>query len=101
MRCVQVAFRDAEPCDRYILLSGQDYPIAARARIAEFFAKNPDKEFVEAFPRDVKDAGAPDGLPTIGLGATISGWVTDVSRCHLSARDCHRCRSITEALGGP
>lgn len=63
MRCVRVAYRDAERCDRYLLLSGQDYPIADRTHIAEFFAENPDKEFLEAFPRDVTDAGAPGWSP--------------------------------------
>jgi hypothetical protein len=57
MRCVQLACRYAAPCDRYLLLSGQDYPIVDRAHIAEFFAQNPDKEFLEAFPQDVTDAG--------------------------------------------
>ena len=62
-RCVEVAYRDAAPCDRYVLLSGQDYPIVDRAHIAEFFANNPDREFLEAFPQDVADAAAPGWSP--------------------------------------
>lgn len=78
MRCVRVAYRDAERCDRYLLLSGQDYPIADRTHIAEFFAENPDKEFLEAFPRTSRTPALPGGLRTIDLGATISGSEIDV-----------------------
>lgn len=63
MRCVQVAFREGGGCDRYVLLSGQDYPIASRAQIADFFLRHPGKEFVEASPRDVTDAAAPGWSP--------------------------------------
>lgn len=63
MRCVQAAVRQMEPFDRYVLLSGQDYPIAGRAEITEFFSKHPDTEFLEAFPQDVTDAAVPGWSP--------------------------------------
>lgn len=59
MHCVQAAVRRMHPCDRYVLLSGQDYPIAGRGQIVEFFAKNRDTEFIEAFPQDLTDTDAP------------------------------------------
>ncbi len=55
MRCIEAALGRMEPFDRYVLLSGQDYPIACQARIVEFFAANPATEYVEAFPQDVMD----------------------------------------------
>jgi hypothetical protein len=63
MRCVQTAVRHMESCDRYVLLSGQDYPIASRVQIVEFFAKHGDAEFIEAYPQDVADATAPGWSP--------------------------------------
>jgi Core-2/I-Branching enzyme len=63
MRCVQAAVRQLEPLDRYVLLSGQDYPIAAPAQIAEFFSAHPDKEFIEAFAQDVNDPDVPGWSP--------------------------------------
>src|SRR6202050_4984024 len=63
MHCIQAAVRQLEPCDRYVLLSGQDYPIKDRAQITEFFAEQPEKEFIEAFPRDVSDAAASGWSP--------------------------------------
>lgn len=52
IHCIQTALQ-SEPFDRYILLSGQDYPIANRAQIAEFFRSHRELEYLEAFPRDV------------------------------------------------
>ena len=55
MHSVQTAAAKSESFDRYILLSGQDYPIADRAQVEAFFAKNTHAEHVEAFPQDVTD----------------------------------------------
>lgn len=63
MRCVQAALELMQPCDRYVLLSGQDYPIKGRQHILEFFDNHPDTEFIEAFPLDVMDAGSPGWSP--------------------------------------
>jgi core-2/I-Branching enzyme len=63
VRCVQVAAGQTERFDRYVLLSGQDYPIAGQTQIAEFFAQHPYGEFIEAFPLDVTDADAPGWSP--------------------------------------
>jgi hypothetical protein len=63
MRCVQAAVRQLEPLDRYVLLSGQDYPISAPARITKFFSTHPDKEFIEAIAQDVNDPDVPGWSP--------------------------------------
>jgi hypothetical protein len=63
MRCVQAAVRQLEPFDRYVLLSGQDYPIAAHAQIDKFFSTHPDEEFIEAIAQDVTDPGIPGWSP--------------------------------------
>jgi hypothetical protein len=52
IRCFQTALR-LGPFDRYVLISGQDYPIAGRSEIDEFFSGHTNIEYVEAFPRDV------------------------------------------------
>ncbi len=38
------------PCERVVLLTGQDYPITSTAAIRDFFAAHPDREFMEHFP---------------------------------------------------
>ncbi|HUN73049.1 MAG TPA: beta-1,6-N-acetylglucosaminyltransferase [Steroidobacteraceae bacterium] len=63
MRCVRAAACHTEPFDRYVLLSGQDYPIARRAEIHEFFRRNAHVEYVEAFPLDVTDPTVPGWSP--------------------------------------
>jgi hypothetical protein len=62
MRCIQAALR-MEPFDRYVLLSGQDYPIAGCAAISEFFTRFPQQEFIEALPQDVMDPAVPGWSP--------------------------------------
>ncbi len=63
MRCIQCAVLQTKPSDRYVLLSGQDYPIAGQAKIAEFFERQPDTEFIEAFALDLADEAAPGWSP--------------------------------------
>lgn len=63
MECVKSAVEEMEPCDRYVLLSGQDYPIKGQAQILEFFAQHSIEEFIEAYPLDVMDAGSPGWSP--------------------------------------
>jgi hypothetical protein len=60
---ILAAVRSMEPFDRYVLLSGQDYPIAPRHKIVEFFSNNAGAEFLEAFPRDLADADTPGWSP--------------------------------------
>ena len=62
MRCIRAAI-ELGPFDRYVLLSGQDYPIASRVQIREFFEKNLDVEYVEAYPIDVMDESTPGWSP--------------------------------------
>lgn len=62
VRSIQTAVLHVRQCERYILLSGQDYPIASKSAIKEFFAQHPEDEFLEARgPLDVMDE-------------TSSGW---------------------------
>jgi hypothetical protein len=63
MHCIQAAVGRMEPFDRYVLISGQDYPIAPRARLFEFFESNPRAEFIEAFPLDVTEADSAGWTP--------------------------------------
>jgi hypothetical protein len=55
--CIHTAVQNVSDFDRCILLSGQDYPISNRGEIYEFFRKNVNVEFIEAFPIDVADRG--------------------------------------------
>ena len=63
MRCVEAAMDDPVAYDRYVLLSGQDYPIASQFEILRFFREHHDREFLEAFPLDVLDAAAEGWSP--------------------------------------
>ena len=60
--CIDAAL-GMDPFDRYVLISGQDYPIASRARMNAFFRRHPDTEFMEAAPIDVADENAPGASP--------------------------------------
>lgn len=51
--CAEVGLRIN--ADRYVLLSGQDYPIVSREEIVEFFSRNRAAEYIEAYPIDVND----------------------------------------------
>jgi len=63
VRSIQAAVGRSDAFDRYVLMSGQDYPIASRAKISEFFAAHSDTEFIETFLLDLADAAAPGWSP--------------------------------------
>ena len=44
-------------CNRFVLLSGADYPIASNQEISRFFARHPNREFIRGFA--IRDAGRP------------------------------------------
>lgn len=52
MRVVQAALTKLPAFDRYVLASGQCYPLASPEKIATFFAQHPTTEFIEARPLD-------------------------------------------------
>jgi hypothetical protein len=62
MSCIASAIT-LGPFDRYVLISGQDYPIASNAAIAEFFSRNRRTEYVEALFQDLTDEAAPGWTP--------------------------------------
>jgi Core-2/I-Branching enzyme len=55
MRSIQAAVGRPERYDRYVLLSGQDYPIVPRWRIDQSFRDDPQSEYVEAYALNVMD----------------------------------------------
>jgi Core-2/I-Branching enzyme len=55
MRSIQAAMIRPERYDRYVLLSGQDYPIVPRWRIEEFFQHDPHREYIEAYAMNLAD----------------------------------------------
>jgi hypothetical protein len=55
MRSIQAAMDRPERYDRYVLLSGQDYPIAPRWRIDQSFRDNPQSEYIEAHAVNLMD----------------------------------------------
>jgi hypothetical protein len=59
LKLLQTAF--AEPCsfDRFVLLSGSDYPLRSVASIERFFENNPDKEFMTLGPMHSEATGKP------------------------------------------
>ncbi|HTV50131.1 MAG TPA: beta-1,6-N-acetylglucosaminyltransferase [Steroidobacteraceae bacterium] len=59
MRSVEAAVRRPERYDRYVLLSGQDYPLVCSARIAQFFRSNLDSEYIEAYPLSLTEQSVP------------------------------------------
>ena len=55
MRSIQAALGHPERYDRYVLLSGQDYPIVPRWRIDQSFRGDPQSEYIEACALNVMD----------------------------------------------
>ncbi len=47
LNLLQTAFLDNANFDRFVLLSGADYPIRSTSYIESFFQNNPDKEFMD------------------------------------------------------
>lgn len=48
LRMLRAAFDDPAGHERFVLLSGADYPVRSRERIEAFFARYPDREFLTA-----------------------------------------------------
>jgi hypothetical protein len=46
---------ERESCNRFVLLSGTDYPIASNKAISRFFVQHPKREFVRGFA--IREAG--------------------------------------------
>ena len=55
MRSIQAAMDRPERYDRYVLLSGQDYPIVPPWRIDQSFRGDPQREYIEAYALNVMD----------------------------------------------
>jgi hypothetical protein len=87
MRSIQAAMDRPERYDRYVLLSGQDYPIVPRRRIDQSFRDNPQSEYIEAYPLNVMD-DAPGWSPYYRF-----------RRCHLFLGRFHR--ALPYAHKGP
>jgi hypothetical protein len=47
---IREALADPRHFDRFVLLSGADYPVRSAGYVADFFARNPDKEFINVVP---------------------------------------------------
>ncbi len=65
----------AIPCDAFIYMSGQDYPIVSHAVIADHFARHPGRQFLENF-----------ALPS---GPWPGGGMDRVSSYHFQVRGRH------------
>lgn len=50
---------DPRRFDRFVLLSGADYPLRSAAAIERFFARNPGKEFINLVAMPADAAGKP------------------------------------------
>ena len=53
---LQTALSDQRHFDRFVLLSGADYPLGSASHIEQFFESNPNKEFIDlvAMPSEVE-----------------------------------------------
>jgi Core-2/I-Branching enzyme len=63
MSGIQCAASSPNKCDRCVLLSGQDYPIATQGEIEKFFTKNASIEYCEAYQLDITDKATPGWSP--------------------------------------
>ena len=56
---LRAAMADPRRFDRFVLLSGADYPLRSAAAIERFFARNPGKEFIDLVAMPADGAGKP------------------------------------------
>src|SRR6185503_994878 len=73
---LRAALADPRDFDRFVLLSGSDYPLRSASYVEQFFARNADKEFINLVTMPSQEAGKPlsrlttyqvrPGEPTIG-----------------------------------
>jgi len=80
---LKTAIKDQWRPDRFVLLSGADYPLQSASYIEKFFEDNPDKEFINlvAMPNDA--AGKPISRLTIYNFRPGDYWITKVIRKRL------------------
>jgi hypothetical protein len=86
--------------DRFVLLSGADYPLWPTADIDDFFAAHPQDEFINMVPMPCEAAGKPLArLTTYILRPTLSAPSRLALRVLLKARVLPRQRDLRRALG--
>ena len=56
---IRTAITDPSCFDRFVLLSGADYPLKSASYIEQFFANNPTKEFINLVPMPSEAAAKP------------------------------------------
>jgi hypothetical protein len=56
---LRAALADPRDFDRFVLLSGSDYPLRSASYIEQFFARNADKEFINLVTMPSQEAGKP------------------------------------------
>jgi hypothetical protein len=86
--------------ERFVLLSGADYPLWPTADINAFFAACPQDEFINIVPMPCEAAGKPLArLTTYTLRPTLSAPRRLALRVLLKARMIPRQRDLRRALG--
>jgi hypothetical protein len=86
--------------DRFVLLSGADYPLWPTANIDAFFAAHPQDEFINLVPMPCEAAGKPLArLTTYTLRPTLSTLHRLALRVLLKAGVLPRERNLQRALG--
>lgn len=86
--------------ERFVLLSGADYPLWPTADINAFFAAHPQDEFINMVPMPCEAAGKPLArLTTYTLRPTLSAPHRLALRVLLKARVIPRQRDLRRALG--
>jgi hypothetical protein len=86
--------------ERFVLLSGADYPLWPTADIDAFFAAHPRDEFINMVPMPCEAAGKPLArLTTYTLRPTLSAPRRLALRVLLKARVLPRQRDLRRALG--
>lgn len=63
LRMIEFAVDNNIEADRYMLISGQDYPIQSNHAILEFLEKHPHEEFMEYYAMDIDDKKAEGWSP--------------------------------------
>jgi hypothetical protein len=97
---IRAALADRRGFDRFVLLSGADYPIRPAAYLEAFFASNPDKEFINLVQMPSEAASKPiSRLTRYWLRPSTPRPLRAVQRLLMIARVLPRNRDYKACFG--
>lgn len=102
LRLLSTAYADPCRCDRFVLISGVDYPVRSASYIARYFAERPEQEFIDLAA--VSSSGWGKSLLRLSVYRLRPPGERSIReqalRLLMKARIVPRDRDVTAGLGG-